>query len=118
MEDHGSEHSLNRDTIHDLLSEKRRRFALSCLVDHDSLALPDLADEVAEREHEGALPEIPEEAVLRTYLALYHNHIPKLSRAGVVTYDQKSDRVALAENADSLKQHLSLDSAAQDNSTL
>lgn len=101
--------SLTRSTLHDLLSSERRRVTLSYLVEHGSLALPDLADEIARHEHDGALSQIPEENVLRIYLTLYHKHIPKLSRAGVVAYDQASDRVALAENADLLKEHSSLD---------
>lgn len=100
--------SLTKDTILDLLSEERRRYVLSCLIDHGSLALPDLADEIADQEFIPALPQIPEEDVLRVYLSLYHTHIPKLEEANVVVYDQESDRVAFAENADILTQHPSL----------
>lgn len=102
--------SLTKDSIFDLLSEARRRYVLSCLTDHGTLALPDLADEVADREHDVPLPQVSEETVLRVYLSLYHKHIPKLEQADVVVYDQESDRVALAENADLLIEQSSLES--------
>lgn len=102
--------SLTKDTIFDLLSKERRRHVLSCLTDHESLALPNLADEVASRESNPALSQIPEEDILSIYLSLYHQHIPKLEEANVVVYDQDLDRVALTENADLLRQHSSLES--------
>lgn len=91
--------ALDRSTLHDLLTSERRRHVLSCLADHGRLALPDLADEVAEREHDASLPQVPEDAVLTIYLSLYHTHVPKLAAADVVTYDQDTDRVALVDDA-------------------
>jgi len=88
--------ALDRSTVHDLLSSERRRHVLDCLAHHGSLALPDLADEVAAREHDAPLPQVPEDAVLTVYLSLYHTHVPKLADATVVTYDQDRDVVALA----------------------
>lgn len=100
---------IDPETVHDLLATERRRHALRCLTDHGSLALPDLADEVARREHDAPLPEIPEDAVLRIYLSLYHTHVPKLAEAGVVRYSQDRDVVALAEQADAVERFGSLD---------
>lgn len=91
---------LDRSTAHDLLASERRRHALACLADHGELALSDLADEVAAREHDAALPQVPEDAVLTTYLSLYHTHVPKLEQAAVVRYDQDRDAVALADAVD------------------
>lgn len=103
---------IERETIHDLLTVERRRRALSCLTAHGSLALPDLADEVARHEHDAPLPQIPEDAVLRVYLSLWQTHVPKLAEAGVVRYDQDRDVVALAERADALEQFETLDATS------
>jgi hypothetical protein len=40
--------------------------------------------------------------VKQTYLSLYHNHLPKLSSAGVVQYDQDQDMVQLTDDAERL----------------
>lgn len=90
---------LPRDTVHELLANERRRTVLRCLREHGPLVLPDLADEVARVEHDSPLPQIPEDDVLCVYLSLWHSHVPKLSSAGVVSYDQDRDRVTLGENA-------------------
>lgn len=101
--------TLDQRTVHELLANERRRHVLSCLATHRQIALPDLADEIAEREHDAALPQVPEDAVLTTYLSLYHTHVPKLAAAAVVSYDQDRDVVALADGADALESFDSLD---------
>ena len=89
-----------------LLSSRRRRFALRVLADHESITLADLADEVAIREYGGPITRISADDVLRTYLSLYHAHVPKLVDAGVVTYDQDEDTVELRANPARLDAHL------------
>lgn len=95
---------LDRDTAHDLLSSERRRQVLSCLTDHSSMALPDLADEIASREYDGTLAQVPADAVLQIYRSLYQTHVPKLEAADVLNYDQDQDLVTPAENAPALRQ--------------
>ncbi|WP_136718488.1 DUF7344 domain-containing protein [Halorientalis salina] len=92
--------SASLDTLYDLLANQRRRYAISCLQDHGSIALPDLADEVVCYENDAPITEIPEKEVLRVYSTLWHAHIPKLAEAGVVEYDQEQDIVTLGGNAD------------------
>ncbi|SEW19528.1 DUF7344 domain-containing protein [Halobacterium jilantaiense] len=103
-------HALDESALHDLLSSERRRHALDCLTEHGPMALPDLADEVADREHDEPLPQVPEDAVLTIYLSLYHTHVPKLQTAGVVDYDQDRDLVALADDAGTLDAYAARDS--------
>jgi len=103
--------SLDESTLHDLLSSERRRHVLDCLAEHGSMALPDLADEVAAREHDAHLPQVPEEAVLTTYLSLYHSHVPKLTDAAVVSYNQDRDVVALAGDTAAFDESASTDAA-------
>jgi hypothetical protein len=103
--------SLDQSTVHDLLSSERRRHVLSCLADHGRMALPDLADEIADREHDAPLSQVPEDAVLTTYLSLYHTHVPKLTEAAVVSYDQDRDIVALVDDTAAFEESVPLDGA-------
>lgn len=98
---------LPTDTAFDVLAHHRRRYALQYLRSYGSrMSLADLADEIAVREHEVPIKDIPAETVKRIYLSLYHRHIPKLEDAGVVTYSQQRDAVALTEQASELMPHL------------
>lgn len=106
--------TLPTDALHGLLAHHRRRHVLVCLDQHDRLALADLADEVAAREHDEPIAEIPEEEVLCIYSSLWHAHVPKLVEANVVEYDQDRDIVSLGANADQLQQYLSIDESGED----
>lgn len=67
------------------------------------MPLADLADEVAVREADAPLPEVPAEDVRDVYMMLYHNHVPRLENHGLVRYDQDRDMVALTERANELE---------------
>lgn len=96
----------NASTVFGILAHQRRRCALRCLREHENpMALADLADEVAARENETPLAEIPAEEVKRVYLSLYHGHIPKLADAKFIRYDQKRDLVTLSERAEQLTRY-------------
>ncbi|PGF18366.1 hypothetical protein CP556_14740 [Natrinema sp. CBA1119] len=88
---------LSNDVLSDILSHKRRRFALYCLERYQTpMALADLADEVARLEYDAAtLPQIPGEDVKEIYLDLYHSHIPKMEDASFIKYYQEEDMVSL-----------------------
>ncbi|WP_227355101.1 DUF7344 domain-containing protein [Haladaptatus salinisoli] len=93
------EETLPLDAQFDIVANRRRRCLLRCIEAHDSpIALADLADEVAVREHESHLSDVPAEEVKRTYLSLYHKHVPKLAEANIVEYDQKRDSVSMSAN--------------------
>lgn len=91
-------HADSLDTYFKILSNQRRRQVLDCLQEYrNPMALSDLADEVAVREYETRITEIPAEKVKEIYISLYHVHIPKMADAGLVEYDQDTDLVALSE---------------------
>lgn len=93
------------NSVFELLSHHRRRYALECLREYENpLPLADLADEVAVRERDAPLPEISPEAVKRIYLSLYHVHIPKLADAAYVHYSQERDAVSLREHSERSEQ--------------
>ncbi|QSW98323.1 DUF7344 domain-containing protein [Haloterrigena alkaliphila] len=97
-------------TVFEMLSHRRRRYALECLREYENpLPLADLADEVAVREHDAPITEIPPEEVRRIYLTLYHTHVPKLAAAEYVDYSQERDTVTLrehSERSEQLRAHL------------
>lgn len=81
------------DTVFEALADERRRIAIRCLREHHEITLPDLAELVAEHEHDCDLRAIPDEQVRDTYVALYHRHIPLLEEADFLTYCQEEDLV-------------------------
>ena len=85
------------DTDHLLtaLAHRRRRAVLTCVREHNVVALADLADELAVDEHGATIDGIPADAVTELYLSLYHQHIPTLEDAGLVAYDQDRDLVRI-----------------------
>lgn len=96
-----SEESVDPRTFTSLMQHPRRALLLECLLEHDEpVSLPDLADEVAIREHDRDLTGIEAEVVRDIYLSLYHTHVPKLAEVGLVEYDQSADLVTAATNVD------------------
>ncbi|MCU4742023.1 hypothetical protein OB955_24175 [Halobacteria archaeon AArc-m2/3/4] len=99
---------LELDTVFSILDTCRRRTTLAVLDDHQTVALADLADEVAVREHDTRITNLSPEAVTEIYLDLYHNHVPKLADAGLATYDQERDLIASIDRLDELEPFLSM----------
>ncbi|TYL39605.1 hypothetical protein CV102_04760 [Natronococcus pandeyae] len=96
-------------TIFGAFAHHRRRYALRGLRMHENpMSVADLADEVAIRENESPVTEIPAEEVKRVSLSLYHTHIPKLAAANLVQYDRERDSVALTERVEEIEQYRAL----------
>ena len=79
------------------LADRRRRLALSCLREHHSVSLPDLAEFVAVEVWDSDLTSISGERVRDVYFSLYHKHVPVLEAANLVHYEQEEDLVALTD---------------------
>lgn len=96
-------------SIFDVFAHHRRRYVLRELQRHaNPMELADLADEVAVRENETPITDVPADEVKRIYMSLYHTHIPKLEAADLVRYDQERDAVALADQAERVDQYQEL----------
>lgn len=78
-------------------ADVRERYVLYCLSRHGRMSLWDLADEVTVWETRTRLPDLPPSEGRKVYLALYHTHVPRLERAGLVDYLPKRDLVALSD---------------------
>lgn len=101
---------MDPDALFVVLSNPRRRFVLVCLDEYGTpMRLSDLADELAEWEHDAPLPEIPADEVQSIYLSLYHHHLPKMEDAGIVEYSQERDAVHLYEEHESLVSLVDID---------
>ena len=97
------------NAIFGVLAHHRRRYVLRELRQHaDPMSLADVADEVAVRENETPITDIPADEVKRVYMSLYHTHIPKLEAADLVRYDQERDTVLLSEQAEEVDQYQEL----------
>lgn len=97
------------DTVFDSLTNRRRRFVLYYLKQRDgTVELDELARQVAAWEI-GTTPErVTDEQYRRMYTDLFHTHLPKLSDAGIVDYDERTGVVRLWEHATLLKNVLQL----------
>lgn len=96
-----------------LLGDRRRRAVLECLVENtQAIALADLAEDIAAREHEASRTEIPEETIQRIATSLYHVHVPQLVDAGVVEYDRDRDQIRPSERTGRIQRALAVIEAA------
>lgn len=97
------------DELFDLLSRRRRRYALACLMEHtEPVALSELAREVAVRENGTTAAEISDDRVRAVESSLYHSHIPKLAEVGVVGYDPERASVSLSGDPERIERLISL----------
>jgi len=99
---------LSHDAAFTLLSHRRRRAVLYLLLAQDrALTLRDLRNEIIEREHSTEITALDDEQVKQTLLSLHHVHIPKLSEAGIITYDQDRMIVEPTEKLEEMESFLS-----------
>lgn len=88
---------LSRETLYELLSDRRRRHILTVLSGRtDPVALTDLARELAGREADDS--DAPAEACERIAVELHHVHAPKLAAADLVAFDRANGRVEPTED--------------------
>lgn len=95
--------SLATDELDDLLSSRHSRWALDGLSRFTTpVALARIAEYVTEREFGVPAEEVLDER-LEIYMALYHDHLPRLAAAGLVTYHQSDDTLEFGPNAARLR---------------
>lgn len=85
--------------LYDALAHPSRRIVIDVLsYDGESRALADLAREIAAREDARAADGEIDDSAEEIYIDLYHRHIGKLERAGVVEYDPESGVVRFTDH--------------------
>jgi hypothetical protein len=98
---------LSRNDAFHVLSNRRRRYALHYLHQHDdAVELRDLAEQVAAWENGTTPAELDSSERKSVYISLHQSHLPKMDEVGVVEYDKDGNTVALTESASQLAVHL------------
>jgi len=79
---------VDRETVFSILSNRRRRYVLHVLNGREGpIGLRELSERIAAWEN-GCRPEgVTSKERKRVYAALHQSHLPKMDRAGVVSYD-------------------------------
>jgi len=78
------------DELFDVLSNQRRRFAVHLLKREtdDSIAIGEMAEQIAAWENDIDMTEITGSERKRVYTALQQSHLPKMDEAGVVEFNK------------------------------
>lgn len=99
--------ALSQDEAYDLLSNSRRRYVISHLREQgEPVELNDLSRRLAAWENETDIEDLTDQQIKRVYVSLYQTHIPKLSEAGIVAYDQDSGAVMLQDTVRELDTYI------------
>lgn len=98
---------LSRDTLFELLKNRRRRDVLRYLRHRDEMVtLSDLAEHVAALENDIPEAQLSSRQRKRVYVALYQCHLPILARADVIEFNQARGHITRTERADQLYPYL------------
>jgi hypothetical protein len=104
-----ADEAVSTDDVFELLSNKRRRFAIHYLKRTDNHAdLGNLSEHVAAWETETPLREVDSAQRKRVYTSLQSHHLPKLDNQGVVDYDERAGEVELTDSAANLEMYLEI----------
>lgn len=126
MSDDGSEPSSTQETpivdggrksllsrVFAALSNRRRRYVLYYLRNHEQAQTDELAAQIAAWEQEIPRSEVPAEDTHQVHRALVHSHLPKLEDYGLVEYDRRSDTVSYTYPPTLLDEALELTSSLE-----
>jgi hypothetical protein len=89
---------VDRETVFDILSNRRRRYVLHHLRTEDGRTdIRSLSERIAAWENGREAERVTSKERKRVYTALHQSHLPKMDRAGVVRYDPDRGTVELTE---------------------
>jgi len=99
VESNGRMETADRDDpteqeVFDVLSNRRRRYALYALLNDGETTIGSLADRIAAWENDCAVADVTPAERKRVYTALQQSHVPKLERLGLVDFDADSGRIS------------------------
>lgn len=104
-EDADATDGLEETTIHDVLSNDRRRRLLSLLANgRGSYSLRELSERIAEQES-GESP-APRNLRQSVYVSLQQTHVPRLVSLGIIEYEEDTANVVLSDHADDVTVYL------------
>ncbi len=102
------ESDIPRDQLFGMLSNRRRRWVLRALKQHDSetVSFGTIVETVSAWEYETDPAELSWKQRKRIYTALRQSHLPKLDETGIINYDQHRGTVELTEEAQAVQLYL------------
>lgn len=90
--------SVGTETLFEVLGNRRRRHVIEVLRHRgEQVPLDRLAEEVAARENDTDRADVSATQRKRVYTALQQTHLPKMDRAGVLTFDKADGTVVPSE---------------------
>jgi len=95
-----SEEVLELEHVYEALAHPRRRYLCYLLLAEPVWTLTELAAEIAAREDGSPDAAVDDGDLERVCVSLYHAHVPKLVDWKVVSFDEETETVAIAENAE------------------
>jgi len=101
-------HEPTEQEVFDILSNRRRRYALYALADDDAATIGSLAEQIAAWENECTVTDITSAERKRVYTALQQSHLPKLERTGLVSFDRESGRVRPTDTVEEMDIYLEI----------
>ncbi|WP_170977275.1 DUF7344 domain-containing protein [Halorussus salinisoli] len=93
---------LSEEEVFEVLSHRRRRYALHYLVESGETQLGDLAEHVAAWENDKGVEQLSTGERKRVYCALQQSHLPKMDAAGVVEFDKRRGTIDPSEAVEEL----------------
>ncbi|MFB6102851.1 MAG: hypothetical protein ABEJ73_09825 [Haloplanus sp.] len=90
----------------DILSNRRRRYALYALLGDETETIGSLAEQIAAWENDCAISDVTPAERKRVYTALQQSHLPKLERTGLITFDRDSGRIYPTDTVDDMDIYL------------
>lgn len=95
--------TLDEDELFDVLSNRRRRYAVHLLEREDGpIELGEMAEQIAAWENEIECREVNHAQRKRVYTALQQSHLPRMDDADIVVFDDRSGTVTPTSNLDQL----------------
>jgi hypothetical protein len=106
---------LDPDTVFNILKNRRRRYVVRYLRQHDGAAeIGDLAEHMAASEEETTVEALTSSQRKRVYVSLYQGHLPTMDDAGIIEYDKNRGTIEEGPNIGALKPYLAMcDSESQ-----
>lgn len=95
------------DDVYRILSNRRRRYTLHYLLDHETADVRTLAEQIAAWEHDIDPAEVNYDQRRSVYNSLQQSHLPKLQAVDLVAFDKRAGTVALAEDGSAVQSYLS-----------
>ncbi len=91
---------LELDHVYEALNHPRRRYLCYTLLETTEWSLTNLAAKTAAWENEIPEHEVTTTQRERVYVSLVHAHVPRLVDEGVVAFDEDTETITAAENAE------------------